>query len=162
ETDASLDRLAGGTEEVASGITLVELAVKAWALSAKRQAAEAMQQAGAQTTSGVSLQAEFSLDLKPLLVAVVQQLDAIEKRALWIAAQMAGNTGTNSDAITVTRNTDFNLEDEASRIARIVGDFTRSIKLSPEAQAQIAIKWLKAAKIFDLDAAQDDSSAAPV
>jgi hypothetical protein len=148
---ASLERLAGDASEVQAGMQLIELGVKNWALSAKRQAAEAMQGASAEARSGVSLQAEFSLDLTPLLTTVAETLDGIETNVLFIAAQLAGSTVPAADSIKVVRNTDFQLEDEASRIARIVTEFAQSsLKLPPEAATQLTLQWLS--EVIDLDA----------
>lgn len=150
DQNASLERMSGDSAEVAAGITQIELAVKAWALSAKRQAAEAMQNAGAEATSGVSLQAEFQLDLKPLLVTITKALDAAETLALFIAAQMADQTVTAADKLSVRRSQEFNLEDEATRIARIVKDVALSLPLAAEAKVRLAMKWLEMSKTIDL------------
>jgi hypothetical protein len=147
---AGLARLAGDSTEVATGISLVELGVKMWALGAKRQAAEAMSDTAAQAGSGVQVEAEFSLDLKPLLVSLVTLLDRVETNALYIAAQLAGANVSQADKLGVRRDTHFRLEDEASRIARIVGEFVATLPLPPEAKVNIAMRWLEAAKVFDL------------
>lgn len=151
--DAKLERLAAESSEVETGLRLIELGVKNWALSAKRQAAEAMQQQAAEARSGVSLQAEFALDLKPLLVTIAETLDLIEVNVLFLAAQLAGSKVERADTITVTRNTEFRLEDEASRIARIVTEFVDSALPFPaEARTRLAVRWLEATDLLDLAA----------
>jgi hypothetical protein len=150
--DASLDRVAAESGEVTAGLSQIELGVKNWALSAKRQAAEAMQSSGAEATSGVSLQAEFALDLKPLLVSIANTLDSILTNALYVAAQIAGHTSLKADEIGVNRNTDFNVEDEASRIARIAKDYVLALPLSAEMKVQLALAWVRSANIIDLEA----------
>lgn len=151
-SDASLERVAGDSAEVATGITLIELGVRNWSLSAKRQAAEAMGPSGGAATqgSGVQVMAEFSLDLKPLLVRVVEALDAVETNALFIAAQLAGQTPEAADVISVRRSTEFQLEPEAERITRLVTEFVAALPLAPEAKVRIAMRWLEAADIIDL------------
>jgi hypothetical protein len=149
---AALDRLAAEASEVEAGMQLVELGVKNWALSAKRQAAEAMQKSGAQATSGVSLQAEFALDLKPLLVSVSNTLDSIQTNALYVAAQMAGLTNVAADEVGIERNKDFNVEDEATRIARIAKDYVLALPLSAEMKVQLALAWIRSANVIDLNA----------
>ncbi|HEX5437173.1 MAG TPA: hypothetical protein VFW98_08435 [Gemmatimonadaceae bacterium] len=147
---AKLERLAAESAEVMAGLQLIDMAVKAWALSARRQAAEAMQSQTAQQGSGVALSAEFQLDLKPLLMSIVHELDAIETCALYIAAQMAGQTPEQADEISVSRGTEFRLEDEASRIARICKDYILSLPLTAEMKVQLAMSWLRAADVIDL------------
>lgn len=158
DTDAAaLTREAGDSAEVATGITLIELGVRNWALSAKRQAAEAMNPAGGiAKESGVQVMAEFSLDLKPLLVRVVEALDAIETNALFIAAQLAGVSLEAADTVSVTRSTEFQLEDEASRIARLCRDFVLALPIAPEAKTQMAMAWYQASNIVDLSADAPD------
>lgn len=148
---ADLQRVAGDSGEVATGITLVELGVRNWALSAKRQAAEAMGPSGgaANKSSGVALGAEFQLDLKPLLVDVCKLLDTIETNLLALAAQMMGLANA-ADAVRVTRKTDFTLEDEAARIARITKEYILALPLAGEAKVQLAMKWIEASKTIDL------------
>ena len=162
--NTSLERLAADGSEVASGITLIELGVKNWALSAKRQAAEAMQNAGAEATSGVSLQAEFQLDLKPLLVSICGDLDAIQTNALFIAAQLAGLSNVQADELGIDRSTDFRLEDEASRIARIAKDYALALPLTAEMKVQLAMAWLRSANVIDLneDAEPEAPTAPPI
>jgi len=148
---AKLERLAADSNEVAAGITLIELGVKNWALGAKRQAAEAMSQSGgADSSSGTALSAEFQLDLKPLLVSVCCELDSVETNALYIAAQMAGEAPAGADKLYVKRGTEFRLEDEASRIARIAKDYILSLPLTPEMKVQLAMAWLEGADVIDL------------
>lgn len=148
---ADLRRVAAESSEVDAGLKLIELGVKNWALSAKRQAAEAMQKSGAKNTSGVSLQAEFALDLKPLLVSVCGKLDSIQTNALYVAAQMAGLTNVQADELGIDRQTDFNLEDEATRIARIAKDYVMALPLSAEMKVQLAMAWIRAANVIDLN-----------
>lgn len=147
---AGLDRLAAESNEVAAGLSLIELGLKAWALSAKRKAAEAVDSAAAR--SGVSLTAEFQLDLKPLLTLIAGALDQVETAVLFVAAQLAGETVAAADALAVHRATDFRLEDEASRISRIVGDYVKALPLPAEAKVQIGMRWLEASGLVDLDA----------
>jgi hypothetical protein len=146
DPNAKLERLAAEANEVDAGLRLIEQALKAWALGAKKQASEAMATSG-NARSGVSLQAEFQLDLRPLLVSLCETLNEIEQQALRLVAQFLD---MRPDGIAVTRNTTFQLEDEATRIARIVGDFASSIALPAEAKTRLGMAWLAASRTLDL------------
>lgn len=152
DNNAELSRVSGDGGEVATGTTLIDLGVKAWALSAKRQAAETMGENAARNSSGVALSAEFQLDLRPLLVSISTAMDALETEVLFIVAQMAGKASDvkAADKLRCTRGTEFRLEDEASRIARIVKDFALSLPLSPTMKVELAMKWLEESKLLDL------------
>ncbi len=156
-SSAKLERIAGDPAEAQTGLELIGSAIAAWALAAKRNAKEA--QETSQARSGLSLVAEFQLDMRPLLVSVAQRLDDVESNAMLIAAQMAGET-TDPATVGVKRGTDFRLEDEASRISRIVGEFTRSLDLPAEAIVQVTMRWLESSGILgDLEAATEGGGA---
>jgi hypothetical protein len=146
---AKLDRLAVDAAEVDAGLRLIELGLKNWALAAKRKAAEA---AEAVARSGVSLQAEFQLDLKPLLVSIAESLSEVEEMSLYIFAQMYGYTPEAAAKIECDRDTNFKLEEEASRISRLVGEFLKTLDLPGEAIRQITLRWLESSDLVDLEA----------
>jgi hypothetical protein len=87
EETADLSRLKIEKGEIESGLALLEMAFKAWQLSATQRATEAQTRA---PRSGTRIQAEFSVDLAPLLKSIVEQLDGIESWIMWTAGQMAG------------------------------------------------------------------------
>lgn len=144
----SLERLGGDAQEVAAGMQLIELGVKAWAMAAGRKVADAMERAEAQ--SGVSLKAEFQLDSRPLLTELTETLDEIETNALWVAAQMAGATPAEANPIGVERDTTFQLEDEASRIARITGEWLDALPLPAPVATAAMTKWAEASGLVDM------------
>jgi len=146
---AKLERLAVDHGEVDAGMKLIEQGVKNWVLSAKRQAEQTH---GAQRTAGIALVAEFQLDLKPLLVEVAEVLDEIEQETLFVVAQLAGASADAAKGITVERETSFRLEDEATRITRIVGEFILSLPLPPEVAVQLTLQWVAATGLIDMDA----------
>lgn len=150
EEKAELQRLGVDGGEIDAGMQLIELGVRNWVLSAKRQAEQATQRAQAQ--SGISLVAEFQLDMKPLLVEVAETLDEIQRDVLFVVAQLFGASADAADAIQVERETSFRLEDEATRITRIIGEFVQSLELPPEVKVQLTMKWVEATGLFDLDA----------
>lgn len=152
ETD-TLERTAGDGAEVDAAIQVIGMAIQAWALSAKRRADEAIAEAGG-PRSGKSLTAEFQLDLKPFLVEIASALDQAESNAMFIAAQLQDETATPDGLadLKVVRNTDFDLEDEATRISRIVDEFVESLNLPPEAEFQLTMRWIEAVGLIDLDA----------
>ncbi len=152
---AELTREAGDATEVDAGLKLVEAGITNWHMAARRKSQDAAADVSA-GASGVALQAEFSLDLKPLLVKIAKRLDEIETLLLWLTAQMIGSTPTAADAITVTRDTSFRLEDEAERITRIVGDFLKTLPLPGEVIARVIISWVEKTGLFDLDAATEN------
>ena len=147
--DASLSRLAAESAEVQAGLSLLETGLTQWALSAKRKAAEATDRATAK--SGIALQAEFQLDLKPLLVEVVETLDAIETSAMHLVGQLAGHTAEELKDVGVVRSTEFRLEDEVSRISRILAEYLDVLPLPASATARIALAWLEKSELLDLD-----------
>jgi hypothetical protein len=134
---------------VDAGLRLFELGLKNWSLSAKRKVAEEM--GATEVKSGVSLKAEFQLDLRPLLTRISQQLDAIETQTLAIVAQMAGYTYEQAETMYVERSTEYQLEDEASRIARLVKEFTETLPLPPAAKAKLVMRWIEASNLLSLD-----------
>lgn len=142
-------RVEGGTGEVEAGLSLIEMDIRAWTLGAKRKAADAMERADQR--SGVSMKAEFQLDAKPMLTEIAEKLDQIETNAMWVAAQMAGLTPDESEDIGCRRDTDFQLEDEASRISRIAGEFLAALPLPAEAVKQIILRWLRASNLVDME-----------
>jgi len=148
-TDAALERMEGGLAEVTGGMELVGLALQAWTMGAKSRAAEAME--AAEARSGVSLKAEFQLDSRPLLVEIAQWLDMVETNCMWVLAQLAGVESQAAAELGVARDTTFQMEDEAQRISRIVGDFATALPL-PAALIEAAIlRWAEASDIIDLN-----------
>lgn len=155
--DDTLDRVAAESAETMAGIQLIDLAIRAWALSAKRKAEEAADSRAQGPRSGISIRAEFELDLVPLLVDISGHLDSIESDCMHIAAQLADKNldGTEDEvrAIKVETNKDFRPEDEASRITRLAGDFLRDVtsNIPVEAMVDILEKWAEASDIFDME-----------
>lgn len=147
---AKLERVAVDAGEIDAGMKLIELGIRNWVLSAKRQAEQSSQRAQAQ--SGIALVAEFQLDMKPLLVEVAETLDEIQRDVLCVVAQLLGATADAAAAIQVERETSFRLEDEATRITRIIGEFVAALELPPEVKVQLTMKWVEATGLFDLDA----------
>jgi hypothetical protein len=94
ETD-DLTRVAGDGSEVEAGMSVIEFGLRAWAVSAKRKAEEATERASS-ARSGISLQAEFQLDLRPLLAEVASALDEVESMAMLILAQLADESATDA------------------------------------------------------------------
>jgi hypothetical protein len=148
---ARLDRISGDATEVQAGKDLIAFGLQAWAYSARRNAAKAME-GGAQGQSGVSLQAEFALDLKPLLVKVTETLDAIETNVMYVVGLQAGFSPEALAEVGVRRDTEFRLEDEDTRISRKVEEFTKSLPLTPILQEEITVAWAEATRLFDMNA----------
>ena len=144
-----LKRVAGATEEVDRGMTLMDFGLRAWAQAARRKAAEAQERAAAR--SGIALQAEFQLDLGPLLTEVSGALDQIETNVMWVVGQMAGLSEGQLAGVGAVRATDFRPEDEASRIARIVGEARdAAIPLPEDAEVRLALAYLDALDQLDM------------
>lgn len=145
-----IKRVGSGGEAIQFGEMLFRMALQAWALTAKRKAAEAVEGTG-EARSGVSLEAEFELDLKPLLVRIAETQDELETNCMFVAAQLADRTVQEADRIGVARETDFRLEDEAGRIARIVGEARDAgLAMTAEAIARFTMRWYESAGL-DLD-----------
>lgn len=152
DENASLERLASSTTEIEAALAQIEFGLKAWANSAKRRASDATDRA--QARSGVSLQAEFQLDIAPLLREIAGQLDNIESSVMHRLAQLDDEnlSGADLDEIGVHRNREFRPEDEASRISRLVNDFREMLPMVPaEAKSQLVVRWLEANGVNDLD-----------
>ena len=110
------------------------------------------QQEATQARSGVSIKAEFQLDLVPLMVHVTEVLDQIETNAMFILAQIEGFTPKEANELKVKRETAFQLEQEASRIARIVGEFLTAIPGMPKSLLkQLIMRWASSIDFLDLD-----------
>jgi len=150
---AELLRVAVDSGEIDAGMKLIEMGVRNWVLSAKRQAEQSS--GTAEKSSGIALVAEFQLDLKPLLVEVTETLDELQRDALFVVAQLLGADWKSAADIRVERETSFRLEDEASRITRIVGEFAMTLPIPPEAQVQLTMKWIEATGLIDMDAPAD-------
>ena len=150
--EAEMTRISGDVAEVSGGLELVKLGIEAWKLGAKRRA-----QAKGETTapqSGIALQAQFQLDLVPLLVEVANALDMIETNVMYVAAQVGDRrvTARQLQSVGAVRVKDFRPEDEASRISRIVDEFDPMIHLVPaEAKGEIVARWVEATDVVDMD-----------
>lgn len=155
---AKLERIAAESNEVEAGLKILEVGLTAWALSAKRKAADAV--TATSTRSGVSLAAEFQLDLKPLLVSLVEAVAELEQNCMFVAAQLAGVAVRDADDLGVTRSTEFRLEDEASRISRIVGDYIKALPLPSEAKVRIGLRWMEASGLLNMDEEVDGQDGA--
>lgn len=156
DENAEINRIAGDAGEVQAGLDLIDLAIRAWMLSAKRKAQEASESRAQGPASGISLRAEFELDLVPLLADIAGHLDGVESECMHLAVQMLDDTvkGDSQElrGIGVERDDDFRPEDEASRISRIVGDFMeRVMKLPVEGMADTLVNWADASGLFDMD-----------
>lgn len=151
EENVSLTRVGPDAKIVTSGESLVTLALKSWAESARRKAQKAQER----EMSGVALQAEFQLDLAPLLREIAGVLDDLETNVLLIAAQFVDRTvGVEAlRQIDVTRDDEFRPEDEASRISRIVGEAKQAFGRIPSATAlsRAFMRWAESTGVFDLD-----------
>lgn len=150
EDNAELKRVAAEASEVDAGISQMEVALRAWQESAKRKAADAM----TREMSGKALQAEFQLDLAPLLREVTGRLDNVESSVMHRLAQLddEGVRSQQIESIGVERNREFRPEDEASRIARLVDEFRQGWGLVPaEPKARMVMRWLEATEAVDLD-----------
>lgn len=151
EENVSLTRVGTDAKIVSSGETLVNLALKSWAESARRKAAAAQER----EMSGVALQAEFQLDLAPLLREIAGVLDDLETNVLLIAAQFVDRTVNLEDlrSIDVTRDDEFRPEDEASRISRIVREAKEAFGRIPSATAlsRAFMRWAESTGVFNLD-----------
>ncbi len=144
----TLERIAADSGEVASGLAMIAEGVAQWREAAKRRSSDAA--SGTRDMSGIALQAEFQLDLKPMLVQITEQLNQTERRVAAIVSQM--HSVSSIDTITIVRNTDFRLEDEAARIARIAEEFLASGLQLPGVVVQLLTeKWAESADIGDLD-----------
>lgn len=165
DPDADITRVAGDSAPVDAGMNLFDAALKAWALSARRKSVEAMESAEAR--SGVSLKAEFQLDERPLLTVIAGEMDDIESKAMLLAAQVDDenlDVRTNDDLqdMGATRSTEFNLEEEGSRITRVLQEFRDAFGGPPpseEAQAEIIMSFLEESDLVDLDAEVEDGEA---
>lgn len=155
DPNAELNRVAADSGGVASGITLFDIGLKNWSLSAKRRAMEIMEASSAR--SGLSLKAEFQLDLRPLLVAVTETLDLLETNAMFVLSQIEGNSPDDSNKLLVKRETEFQLEQEASRIARIVGEFLQAIPAMPKSLLKKMIeRWASSIDFLNLEEKTED------
>lgn len=154
---ATLERKAAEASEVTAGIDLFNIGLKNWSLGAKRRSLEIMEASSAR--SGVSLKAEFQLDLRPLLVAVTEVLDSVETNVMFVLAQVLGFSPQDANECKVVRETQFQLEQEATRIARITGEFLGAIPAMPAALLERMIdRWAASIDFLDLDEKIDGKS----
>lgn len=166
DPDSDLDRVAADSAPVNAGMALFDANLKAWALSARRKSVEAMESAEAR--SGVSLKAEFQLDERPLLTVIAGEMDDIESKAMLLAAQVDDEnldvrTSEELQDIGASRSTEFNLEEESSRITRVLQEFREAFGGPPpseEAQAEIIMSFLEESDIVDLDAEVEEGEEA--
>lgn len=136
--------------EVEAGLGLLEHALKNWSLSAKRRAME--QQEATQARSGVSIKAEFQLDLVPVMVSITETLDLIETNAMFILAQIEGFTPKEANVLVVRREKDFQMEQEASRISRIIGEFLTAVPGMPSTMLKkMIMRWAESIDFLDLE-----------
>jgi hypothetical protein len=153
DPNSSMERVAAEAGEVQAGINLLDMGIRSWALSAKRKADEATERAGAR--SGISLQAEFQLDLRPLLVRVSEMLDGVESNAMQLLGQLGDATAQVAALadVGVERDTEYQLEDEAARISRIVGEWLQAVGLPlvPSQYVPIAMRWSENNDAMDMD-----------
>ena len=150
DDNADLKRVAGNVEEVSQGLALMDFGVKAWMEAARSNAAEA--QARATAKSGIALQAEFQLDLAPLLKEVSETLDQIESDTMFIAGQLGGFTAEELEGVGVKRQTEFRPEEETGRIARIVGEFRKmGLPLPEDLAVGFIMQWAESVDFIDLD-----------
>lgn len=148
---ADLRRVAGTVEEVVQGLALMQNALESWHFAARQKAADAMQATGG-PRSGISLAAEFQLDIVPLLREIAGTVDALETECLFIAGQFAGYTPEELKDVGVERSSDFRPEEEASRIARLLQEFRNTgMPVPAEAIADLVMAWLDALDFIDLD-----------
>ncbi len=158
--EGKIERVGAGGSEVSVGMSWIEQAVTAWGLAAKRKATSAADRA--QARSGVSLVAEFEIDVKPLLTEITGRLDEIESEVMRIVAQFAGDVpAADLSAIRVDRNKEFSPGDESDRIARIVTDYIgTTLPLSPTARALIARRWRQSSGLIEDDQVLPDGRTA--
>lgn len=147
---AELNQVSGDANEVDAGLRLIDMALRNWAMSAKRRAAEVWEDTTAR--SGVSLKAEFQLDLVPLMVSVTETLDQVETDCMFILAQIEGLSMEEADKLFVWREAEFQMEQEASRIARIVKEFVDAIPGMPATLLKTLImRWAESLEFLNLD-----------
>lgn len=154
DTEARLERIAADSAEVDAGVTQIEMALKAWARSAKRKAADFAETS--QARSGASLEAEFTLDIAPLLKEIVEELDDTETAVMHRLAQLDDDAvgASELESIGVQRSREFDPEDEETRIARIVGEFRDAfgdLGQSPEAKKRMMVRWVEASGELDME-----------
>jgi hypothetical protein len=151
DTNSDLGVVGADGSEVEAGLSLLEVSLKNWSLSAKRRAME--QQEATQARSGVSIKAEFQLDLVPVMVSITEQLDIIETNAMFILAQIEGHTVQEANVLSIRREKDFQMEQEASRISRIVKEYMDAIPGMPAPLLkQMIMRWAESIDFLDLDA----------
>lgn len=153
---STLTRVGAEGGEVASGLSLIDMGLKNWASSAKRRAMDPSVTSGQRETinarSGTSLKAEFQLDLIPLMVSIAETLDALETEVMFVLSQIEGFTPEQSNELKVHRETDFQMEQEASRIARIVSEFLAAIPGMPASLlSKLIMRWASSLQFIDLD-----------
>lgn len=154
---AALNRVAADGSEVGTGLELFDVGLKNWSLSAKRRAMEVMD--ASSSRSGMSLKAEFQLDLRPLLVSVCETLDAVETNVMALVSQIEGFSVEEAFQCEVVRETEFRLEEEASRIARIVQEFLSAIPAMPAAlMKKMIMRWASSIDFLKLDEPLEDGS----
>jgi len=156
---SSLTRVGADGGEIGVALTIFKQTLEDWAMGAKRKASDFVTKGNGTARSGVSLQAEFQLDLKPLLVALVSAWSDAMRAVLFFAAQFANDqSGLDKlGVITVNVDQEFSLEDEAARISRIVTDYdTTGLPMIPEAQRQLMLTWAKSTRVVDLNARVKD------
>jgi hypothetical protein len=123
--EGTLSRLqADGTAPQSIAATIA-LGLQLWASAASEKVASAKTQTDSR--SGASIATDHTLRVRPLLTLLASTLDRIETDTLCLVAQMAGNSAADAARVVVTTDTAFSLEDEASRIARIVTELATAI-----------------------------------
>lgn len=153
-----IELIAADGGAVSSMLASLNFSLGAWALGAKRKSKEAVEVSGPR--SGVSIDAEFQVDLKPLLIRVAEWLDATEREALFVAAQMSGVTPQAAREISVNRDTNFRTTDEAERIADILTAFRDAIGTLPaELVVRAMLRALEDADLVPLDADAEGATA---
>ena len=167
--ESGVETLGNDATEVTAGRELKKDAMLDWATAVKRRAGMVESRA---TQSGVSLQSEFAIDLNPILSYTAGWLDEIESETLWILAQLQGLTvEAGETTISVTRNRDFRLEPEGSRILRVLEEALQAdLEIPDLVRRRALVRVLETTQIAgkvdetfrdELESALDDMETAP-
>lgn len=152
DPNAELGRIGADPSEVLVTAKQLEVNLEEW-LKTVSEKSDALSDSP-QTRSGVAIQAEFQLAMKPILTTAAKELDSIEEQVMYVIAQWQGETPSAAFAVAVETDTEFAMESEAEHVAGVLEAAQRGdLRLPPEMLVAAVLKFAEAApELFgDLD-----------
>jgi hypothetical protein len=144
DPNAQLGRIGADPSEVTVTIQQLQVNLEEWVKTVSEKS-DALSDSP-QTRSGVAIQAEFQLAMKPILTLAARELDAIEEQVMYIVAQFQGESPAAAFAVSVETNVDFRMENEADHVAGVLEAAQRGdLRLPPELLVAAVMTFAEAA-----------------